>query len=123
MLPYDESGTGPVVVLLHAGVADRTMWTEHLELLEAAGYRAVALELPGLGEAVLSPGEQAPWADALAAMDELSIERAALVGNSFGGAIALRVAVVAPDRVSPLVLISAPAPDVEPLPELRAAWE
>jgi pimeloyl-ACP methyl ester carboxylesterase len=51
------------------------------------------------------------------------IVRAALVGNSFGGAVALRVAAVAPERVWALALISAPPPDLEPSPELRRAWE
>jgi pimeloyl-ACP methyl ester carboxylesterase len=122
MLPHDEAGSGPAVVLLHAGIADRTMWSEHLEYLADAGYRAVAVDLPGFGEAPVTAGEQAPWVDVLETMDELSIERAALVGNSFGGAVALRVALVAPDRVSALALISAPAPDLEPSPELEAAW-
>lgn len=122
-LPHDEVGSGPAVVLLHAGVADRTMWSEHLEHLADAGYRAVAVDLPGFGEARVTPGEQAPWADVLGTMDELSIERAALVGNSFGGAVALRAALVAPGRVSALALISAPSPGLEPSPELEAAWE
>jgi pimeloyl-ACP methyl ester carboxylesterase len=56
-------------------------------------------------------------------MDELRIESAALVGNSFGGAVALRAAVLAPGRVSKLALISAPAPNLEPSPQLQAAWE
>lgn len=123
MLPHDEIGSGPAVVLLHAGIADRTMWSERLERLVDAGYRAVAVDLPGFGEAQITPGEQAPWADVLRTMDELSIERAALVGNSFGGAVALRVALVAPDRVSALALISAPPPALEPSPELESAWE
>jgi pimeloyl-ACP methyl ester carboxylesterase len=123
MLPHDDAGTGPAVVLIHAGVADRTMWSQLLERLADAGYRAVAVDLPGFGEARVTPGEQAPWADVLRTMDELSIERAALVGNSFGGAVALRAAVVAPDRVSALALISAPSPALEPSPELEAAWE
>jgi pimeloyl-ACP methyl ester carboxylesterase len=122
-LPHDEAGTGPAVVLLHAGVADRSMWSEHLERLADAGHRAVAVDLPGFGEARLTAGEQAPWADVLRTMDELSIERAALVGSSFGGAVALRAALVAPDRVSALALISAPPPELEPSPELEAAWE
>ncbi|MEO7197770.1 MAG: alpha/beta hydrolase, partial [Solirubrobacterales bacterium] len=122
--PHDEAGSGPAVVLLHAGVGDRTMWSEHLEHLAGAGYRAVAMDLPGFGEARVTPGEQAePWMDVLQTMDELSIERAALVGNSFGGAVALRAALVAPHRASALVLISAPPPALEPSPELRAAWE
>jgi pimeloyl-ACP methyl ester carboxylesterase len=123
MLPYDEAGEGPAVVLLHAGIADRTMWHEHLGPLAGAGYRAVALDLPGFGEAAIESGEQAPWNDVLAAMGDLGLDSAAVVGNSFGGAVALRVAAVAPERVSALVAISAPAPGVEPSPELEAAWE
>ncbi len=123
MLPHDELGTGPAVVLLHAGVADRTMWADHLQPLAEAGYRAVAPELPGLGEVPLPQGEYAPWVDVLRTMDELAIERAALVGNSFGADVALRVALVAPDRVSALVLCSARAPGVGPFSELEAAWE
>ena len=123
MLPHDETGSGPALVLLHAGIADRTMWTEHLEPLADAGFRVVALDLPGFGEAAVAPGEQAPWNDVLATMRELDIERAALVGDSFGGAVALRVAAVAPVAVSALALVSAPAPGLEPSPELKAAWE
>src|SRR6185295_5635670 len=95
-LPHDEDGSGPALVLLHAGIADRRMWSEHLEPLADPGYRVVALDLPGFGEAAVPPGEQAAWLDVLRTMDELSIDRAALVGNSFGGAVALRMAFVAP---------------------------
>jgi pimeloyl-ACP methyl ester carboxylesterase len=92
MLPFDELGAGPPVVLLHAGVADRTMWTGHLRPLADAGFRVIAVDLPGFGEALLEPGEQAAWTDVLQTMDGLSVQRAVLVGNSFGGAVALRVA-------------------------------
>jgi pimeloyl-ACP methyl ester carboxylesterase len=122
MLPHDEAGRGPVVVLLHAGIADRSMWSEHLQPLAEGGYRAVAMDLPGFGEAAVRDGEQAPWADVLRTMDGLGIERAALVGDSFGAAVALRVAVVAPARVSALVLISSPAPGIDPSPQLESAW-
>jgi pimeloyl-ACP methyl ester carboxylesterase len=122
-LPHDEVGTGPAVVLLHAGIADRSMWAEHLGPLAEAGYRVVALDLPGFGDAPVPPGEQAAWGDVLQTLDELSIERTTLVGNSFGAAVALRAAFVAPERVSALVLISTPAPALEPSPELEAVWE
>src|SRR5258708_35723555 len=123
MLPFDAVGEGPAVVLLHAGIADRTMWADHLQPLARHGYRVVAMELPGFGEAPLVPGEQAPWADVLQTMDELGLEQAALVGNSFGGAVALRLAAVAPESVWALALISAPAPRLDSSPELEAAWE
>ncbi len=119
-LPHDERGEGRGVVLLHAGVADRTMWTEHLEPLAEAGYRAVALDLPGFGEAPM--GATAPWDAVLATLESLGIERAALVGNSFGGGVALRAAVLAPERVSGLVLVSARPFDSEPSRRLASAW-
>jgi 3-oxoadipate enol-lactonase len=123
VLPVDEAGEGPALVLLHAGIADRTMWSEHLGPLADCGYRVVAMDLPGFGEAGVAPGEQAPWADVLETMDGLGIDRAALAGCSFGGAVALRVAAVAPERVRALALVSTPAPGLPPSAELEAAWE
>jgi pimeloyl-ACP methyl ester carboxylesterase len=120
-LPRDDVGTGAAVVLLHAGVADRTMWTEHLWPVADAGYRAIAVDLPGFGEAPVAQDEDAPWNDVLVTMDALGIERATLVGNSFGGAVAQRVAALAPQRIVSLVLISSPASGIEESAALKAA--
>lgn len=99
------------------------MWSEHLEPLAATGRRVIALDLPGFGEAGISPGEQAAWLDVISTMDELGIQRADLIGSSFGAAVALRVAAVAPSRITALVLSSASSPEVEPSPQLEEAWE
>ncbi len=123
-LPYDESGEGPAVLLLHAGVADRRMWAKHLEPLAAGGRRVVAVDLPGFGEAAAGPGPVAHWDDVLETMDALGIGEAALVGSSFGAQVALRVAALHPQRISALVLFSVTAvPEPEPSPQLLAAWE
>ncbi|UGS34958.1 alpha/beta fold hydrolase [Capillimicrobium parvum] len=121
MLPHDDVGAGPPVVLLHAGVADRGMWADLLPAIAEAGYRAIAMDLPGHGDAPAVGA--APHSAVLDTMDALDVDRAVLVGNSFGGAVALRVAAVAAQRVAALALISAPAPGVEPSAELEAAWE
>ena len=125
ILPFDAVGEGPAVVLLHAGIADRTMWREHLAPIADSGRRAVALDLPGFGEAGLEPGPQSPWEDVLQTLRLLTSEPVALVGNSYGGAIGLRIAALAPPALSALALISAPAPgaDLEPSDELAAIWE
>jgi 3-oxoadipate enol-lactonase len=123
VLAHDQAGAGDAVVLLHAGIADRTMWREHLDWLAEAGYHALAVDLPGFGESAIEPGSQAPWEDVLRTMRELDLEQAALVGNSFGAAVALRVAAVAPAAVSALALISPPPLDHEPSPVLSRAWE
>ena len=117
-LPNDEAGDGPALILLHAGIADRTMWAEHLEPLAAPGRHVVAPDLPGFGEAPVA-ARDAPWDDVLDTLDALGIERATFVGNSFGGAVALRVAAIAPERVAMHVLVSAPPPDHDPSPRLR----
>src|SRR5262245_18695979 len=121
LLPHNDVGTGPTTVLLHAGIADRTMWAEHLVPIAAAGYRVIAMDLPGFGEAPVAPHD-APWNDVVETLDALAVERCVLVGNSFGGAVALRVAVIAPRRATALMLISAPPPNLTPSAELRAAW-
>ncbi|HET7443503.1 MAG TPA: alpha/beta hydrolase [Solirubrobacterales bacterium] len=111
-------------MLLHAGIADRGMWDEQLEPLAAAGHRVVALDLPGFGAAMAGQGPVAHWEDVLETMDVLGVERAAIVGNSFGAQVALRVAALAPERVSSLLLFSASAvPEPDPSPELLAAWD
>jgi pimeloyl-ACP methyl ester carboxylesterase len=119
-LAHDDVGAGTAVVLLHAGVADRTMWTEHLRPVADAGYRVVAVDLPGFGEAPVAQNEDAPWDDVLRTMDALEIDRAALVGCSFGGAVAQRVAATAPERIVSLTLISSPVSGIAPSPELKA---
>ena len=56
-LLYDEVGVGPPLVLQHAGVADRSMWSDVLPL---PGFRAITPDLPGFGEAAVRPGPQDP---------------------------------------------------------------
>src|SRR4051794_10434103 len=121
VLPHDELGDGPALVLLHAGVADRTMWAELLPVFAEAGHRVIAMDLPGHGEA--TGAGYSPHDAVVETMDALDVERAVLVGNSFGGAVALIVAVTAAARVAGLVLVSAPAPGLEPSEDLEAAWE
>ncbi len=121
-LPCDVVGEGRPLVLLHAGVADRTMWSEHLQPLADGGFQVVAMDLPGFGDAPVSSGEDAPWRDVIDTIDALGIERAALVGNSFGGLVAQRVAVLARERVDSLVLVSSGASGIEPSARLQAAW-
>jgi pimeloyl-ACP methyl ester carboxylesterase len=123
LLPHDEAGDGAPLVLLHAGIADRSMYAEHLEPLAAAGNRAIAIDLPGFGEAPPGTGGKGEWGVVLETLDGLGLDRAALAGSSFGGAVAMRVAAVAPERVTSLALFSAPPVVLEPSAELAAVWE
>jgi pimeloyl-ACP methyl ester carboxylesterase len=124
ILPGDERGSGAALVLLHAGIADRRIWADLLDPLAEAGARVFAPDLPGFGDTSVPAAPSAPWRDVLDTLDAHGIERFVLAGNSFGGSVAKRVAVLAPDRVAGLALISAPPEDdQEPSPELQAVWE
>jgi len=90
------------VLLLHAGIADRRMWAPQVAALEAAGHRSLAPDLPGFGDAPLEPGV----VDYVAfAADQLD-GPAAVVGCSFGGRVALELALARPELVDRLVLVA-----------------
>jgi pimeloyl-ACP methyl ester carboxylesterase len=91
------------VLLLHAGIADRRMWAPQIETLSGAGYRVLAPDLPGFGHAPLEPGTIAYVDHAAALLDA----PAAIVGCSFGGRVALELALSRPELVERLVLVGA----------------
>ena len=77
----------------------------------------------GYGSSLLEPGPFASARDAVELMDKLGFERAALVGVSLGGRVALEVALAAPERVTALVLVGSGLPGHEWSDEQRAIWE
>jgi pimeloyl-ACP methyl ester carboxylesterase len=106
-LNYELAGDGPPVVLVHEGVCDLRMWDELVEAL-APEFTVLRYDLRGYGDSTLPPGPFSQSGDLLALLDHVGIERAALVGVSYGGRVALDTAFVAPDRITGLVL-AAPA--------------
>jgi pimeloyl-ACP methyl ester carboxylesterase len=123
---YEETGSGEAVVLLHEGVVDSRIWRPVVPLL-ADRFRVVAYDQRGYGQ---SPMWDEPYSlveDLMGVLDGVGIERAALVGASRGGGIALAAAVEAPDRVSALVLVGSALPghrlEIEGTPEQEARWE
>src|SRR3954471_1884750 len=114
-------GSGSVVVLLHAGVADLRMWDEQVDVLVPA-RTVVRCDLPGFGGTPVGPGEGCDAEDVLSMLDELGVESFALVGASYGGYVALQVASAVPDRVERLVLLDTAADLVEPDDSLRDVW-
>jgi pimeloyl-ACP methyl ester carboxylesterase len=110
---YLEAGSGEPVVLVHGsgpGVTAYANWNLTIPEL-AKRYRVLAPDMVGFGYSDRPEGIEygvQTWADQVVGfMDALDIPRASLVGNSFGGAIALRVATQHPDRVNKLILMGA----------------
>jgi pimeloyl-ACP methyl ester carboxylesterase len=97
----------PTVVFLHANVADRRSWRGVFEAL-GDDFDLIAYDRRGFGET--PPGEPGePFthlADLVAVLDEAGVERAVVVGNSMGGALALDLAATAPERVAGVLLLS-----------------
>lgn len=125
---YHEHGEGSPVVLIHGSGPGVSAWVNWQRTLpEVSKYaRAIALDMAGFGFTELVPGEKYTldlWLDHLRSfLDALSLQRVALVGNSFGGAIATHFATRYPDRVSRMVCMGANILTFPVGPHLELAW-
>ena len=123
---YQEAGVGrdgeSPVLLIHGFCASNFVWSETLEPLAEAGFRVVAPDLIGHGFSEKPEGGeytiemQARMIVGL--MDALGIERAVLVGSSYGGAVAAVCALDHASRVERLVLVGTVSNDEVP----RRVW-
>ncbi|WP_285662495.1 alpha/beta fold hydrolase [Actinorhabdospora filicis] len=117
---HDVAGDGPAVTLLHSGVCDRRMWQAQWQPLVDAGFKAIRVDFRGYGD---TPYPTEPWNnadDVRDLLDELGIEKTAVVGSSWGGRIAQEFAARYPERVSRLVLLCAAGDLAEPTPDVIA---
>ncbi len=104
----DEGDPGaPVVHLLHAGIADLHSWDALAPRLIEAGYRVIRHDTRGFGRSETEDVDFSERADTIAVLDTCGVRRAALVGNSMGGANAFATAIEHPDRVVAVVGVAA----------------
>jgi len=125
---YHDVGDGPPVLLIHGsgpGVTAYANWRLTMPAL-AEQFRVIAPDMAGFGETgrprdyVYSMDH---WVDhALGLLDALGVERAHVIGNSFGGALALALAIRAPERVGRLVLMGAAGTRFTLTEGLDAVW-
>jgi pimeloyl-ACP methyl ester carboxylesterase len=98
-------------VLIHGTGAWSEIWRGTMRTLAANGYRAIALDMPPFGyssrPANRDYGDDAQARRILGALDALRLERATLVGHSFGGRPTMQATFLAPERVERLVLVDA----------------
>jgi 4,5:9,10-diseco-3-hydroxy-5,9,17-trioxoandrosta-1(10),2-diene-4-oate hydrolase len=106
-----EAGSGPTVVLLHGGGPGASGVSNYSRNIDALAdqFRVIVPDMPGYGRSAKGVDQADPFGY-LAGMirgllDELGIDSAHLVGNSYGGSCALRLALDAPHRVGKLVLM------------------
>ena len=107
----DTGGEAPAVVLLHGGGPGASGLSNYSRNTEALSrrFRVLVPDMPGYGRSSKHVDHSDPFgylADTIrGVLDELGIGRAHLVGNSYGGAAALRLALDTPQRVGKLVLM------------------
>ena len=106
-----ETGSGPAVVMLHGGgpgASGVSNYSRNIDVL-AQRFRVIVPDMPGYGRSVKGVDQDDPFgylADMIRGLlDELGIDSAHLIGNSYGGAAALRLALDTPQRVGKLVLM------------------
>lgn len=99
----ESDGSGPPVVLIHAAIADLRAWDAMVPGLVGAGFRTVRYDYRGFGRTVTDDVSYSNRADLMAVLDAFGIGRAALVGNSMGGMIAIDAAIEFPERVVAVV--------------------
>jgi len=104
---YQIKGEGADVVLVHGITASLAMWFQGVFPLLAQDFRVTTYDLRGHGLSDLTPNgytSREMAEDLLALMDHVGIERARIVGHSFGGSIGLHLALLRPERVDGVVL-------------------
>jgi len=111
---YQVSGAGEDVVLLHGGGPGATGASNYSKNIETLSrhFRCWVIDFPGWGSSsknLNAFGGLGPFQNGgraiLAFMDAMGVQRAHLIGNSFGGSSALCLAMDAPERVGKLVLM------------------
>jgi 2-hydroxymuconate-semialdehyde hydrolase len=125
---YHDLGSGFPVLLLHGSGPGVSAWANWRLVMPQLAERArvIAPDMAGFGYTERRPDlryDMDTWvAQAVGMLDALGIERADLVGNSFGGGLALQVAIRHPHRIRRLVLMGSVGVRFDITPALDAVW-
>ena len=122
-LRYYEAGEGHPLILLHGSGPGATGWSNFSGNIEALAkhFHVYAVDMPGWGESDPCTKEKLDHIGAtIQFMDTLGIEKAAVVGNSMGGIIALALAAEYPERISHVITMG---PGAHPGPKLFGAGD
>lgn len=112
---YSGADDGQVVLFIHGNASSATFWEETMLALPA-GYRGIAYDMRGYGDADRSKKIDATrgmgdWSDdAFALLDALSIRQAHVVGHSLGGAVIFQMLIDAPERILSATLVNPGSP-------------
>lgn len=119
---HEVAGSGPGLVLLHAGIADARMWDGHFNRY-ADHYRVLRYDLRGYGRSTLPGGPFSMVGDLKDLLGHLGMTNVALIGCSLGGQIALEFTLEYPLSIGALVLVAPALDDHEWSDEIKHAEE
>ena len=113
--PVLDIGKGPVVLLLHGFPDSHKLWRHQVGPLVKAGFRVVAPDLRGFGEAPMPPNVAdysigKVLGDVVGLLDALNIPQARVVAHDWGAAVSWYLAAYYPNRVERLMVMSVGAP-------------
>ena len=107
VLRYRDEGVGPAVVLVHGWTLDLDLWEPQVQSLRAA-FRVIRLDRRGHGLSQGRPSLDDDVADIVELLRRLNVQRFAMVGMSQGARVALKIAGIAPERITALILDGPP---------------
>lgn len=125
---YQDVGSGKPVLLLHGSGPGVSAWANWRGVLAGLSdeFHLLAPDLAGFGYTEVPPGieySRACWlAQIVDFLDALELEKVHLVGNSFGGSMALALAIRYPERVDRIVLMGSVGVPFELTAGLDAVW-
>jgi 2-hydroxymuconate-semialdehyde hydrolase len=124
---YHDIGEGAPVLLLHGSGPGVSAWANWRLLLQGnSQFRMIAPDLAGFGYSMVPEGTQFTrqmWLDQIIGLlDALKLDRVHVIGNSFGGSMALALAIACPERVERLVLMGSVGVPFELTEGLDAVW-
>jgi pimeloyl-ACP methyl ester carboxylesterase len=105
---YEVAGSGEPVLLLHGWANDVETLRPLMRMVKDLGFRVFAVDLPGFG---LSDTPQGPWGVdeyvnlVSKLLDELALNRVSIIGHSFGGRIAIKLAARDAQRINKMILV------------------
>ena len=104
--------TKPTVVFIHGVLNDHSVWILQSRYLANHGYNVLAVDLPGHGKSAGNCPKTVAEAAAfvIALLDAVGVQKAALVGHSWGSLIALHTAGMAPQRITHLAMVATAFP-------------
>ncbi len=102
-LYFETKGKGDALLLIHAGVGDSRMWDSQFEALSKTHF-VIRCDLRGFGQSDMQPGTFSYYEDISALLNYLNVEKASLIGISFGGYVAIDFSLAYPEKVKSLIL-------------------